>query len=316
MAEPVRRRRSVSPRTTSAIFAPHSAARSSCPCCGRRRPLAYRARTVRGRHHAFGWCAPLEGRRDFVTAARTIQVEDMAVSPDGKPAPARTSVRIVRRAARPGLERSGRSEGPGQLAVLGPAAQCPVLTSVLAERVMRLSEPPGRLAGRLQESGAVSAHANGIGCSSDMTKKVRHAVVLCRRGGVRGSPLGRRPNRARPRAGGCRRQRSRARGEGARLPGPEANARRAVRGPAGWQAVAHATRRPLRRRASLWASWRSQVPAAKPVSAPSNRRSADGCTATRVNPIRDLMLTREARHARHGTAGACRPSFPAEAVRS
>jgi hypothetical protein len=154
---------------------------------------------------------------------------------------------------------------------------------------MRPSEPPCTLAGRLQESGAVSADVNGIGCSSDTMKKVRHAVVLCRRGGDRGSPLGRRPNRARPRAGVCRRQRSRAVREGARLPGPEANARRAVQGPAGWRAVAHATRRPLRRRASLRASRRSQVPAAKPVCAPSYWLSADGCTATRVNSTRDLM---------------------------
>jgi hypothetical protein len=219
---------------------------------------------------------------------------------------------------------------------------------------MRLSEPPCTLAGRLQQSGAVSAHVNGIGCNSDMTKKVRHAVVLCRRGGDRGSPLGRRPNRARPRAGGCRRQRSRARREGARLPGPEANAHRAVQGPAGWKAVAHATRRPLRRRASLWASWRSQVPAAEPVSAPSYWLCADGRTAARVNPTRDLMpILRdicagdgEDMHAQERLArdllrqqdvGGCwtrdadqgsksrsprdrrsvrRPSFPAEAVRS
>src|SRR6202034_1362274 len=149
------------------------------------------------------------------------QVEDVAVSPDGKLAPARTSVRIVRRLA------NWRSSGQ--------VLTVQFWTRVLAERVMRLSEPPCTLAGRLQESGAVSAHVNGIGCSSDMTKKVRHAVVLCRRGGDRGSPLGRRPTRARPRADGCRRQRSRARREGARLPGPEANARRAVQGPAEWQ---------------------------------------------------------------------------------
>jgi hypothetical protein len=190
-----------------------------------------------------------EGRRDCVTAARTSQVEDVAVSRMG----------------------SWR------------------WTRVLAEWVMRPSEPPCTLAERLQESGAVSAHGDGIGCSSDTMKKVRHAVVPCPRGGDRGSPLGCRPNRARPRAGACRRQRSRALGEGARLPGPEANARRAVQGPAGWQAVAHATRRQIRRRASLRASRRSQVPAAKPVSAASYWLSADGCTATRVNSTRDLM---------------------------
>ena len=226
-----------------------------------------------------------------MTAARTIQVEDVAVSPDGKLAPARTSVRIVRRAARPGLEPPGQSEGPGQSAVRGPATQRPVLDQGSSRAGDAAIRATLHACGKASESGAVSAHVNFIGCSSDMTKKVRHSVVLCRRGGHRGSPLGRRPNRARPRAGGCRRQRSRARREGARLPGPEANARRAVQGPAGWQAVAHATRRPLRRRASLWASWRSQVPAAKPVSAPSYWLSADGRTATRVNPTRDLMLT-------------------------
>jgi hypothetical protein len=56
----------------------------------------------------------------------------------------------------------------------------------------------------LYESGALSAHVNGVGCSSDMMKQVCHAVVLCRRGGDRGSPLGGCPNRA----GVCRRQRS------------------------------------------------------------------------------------------------------------
>jgi hypothetical protein len=39
-------------------------------------------------------------------------------------------------------------------------------------------------------------------------------------------------------------------GNGARLPGPEADARRAVPGPAGWQAAARATRRQVRGRAS------------------------------------------------------------------
>jgi hypothetical protein len=157
-----------------------------------------------------------EGRRHCVTAARTSQVEDVAVSPDGKPAPARTSVRIVRqRAARAGLESPGRSEGHGQLA-LRPVLDIQFWTRVLADQVMRPSEPPCTLAARLEESGAVSAHVNGIDCSSDTMNKVRHAVVLCRRGGDGGSPLGRRPNRARPRARVCRRQRSRARREGAR----------------------------------------------------------------------------------------------------
>jgi hypothetical protein len=134
----------------------------------------------------------------------------------------------------------------------------------------------------------------GLGCSSDPTTGVRHAVVLCRRGGDRGSPLVRRPTRARPRAGACRGQRDWVCRGSATVPDPSEAACRAVParlpGPAGRQAAAHAAlRRPLRGRASRWGSRRSRAPAAKPVSAPPCWRAADRCTTRRANSLMPIL---------------------------
>jgi hypothetical protein len=159
---------------------------------------------------------------------------------------------------------------------------------------MRPSEPLVHSCLRVPKAGCSIGARYRLGCSSDPTTGVRHAVVLCRRGGDRGSPLVRRPTRARPRAGAWRGQRAWVCRGSATVPDPSEAACRAVParlpGPAGQQAAAHAAlRRPLRGRASRWGSWRSRAPAAKPVSAPPCRLSADRCTTARVSSTRDLM---------------------------
>jgi hypothetical protein len=73
---------------------------------------------------------------------------------------------------------------------------------------------------------------------------------------------------------------------GGRLPGGAGKAAGACR-PAGGRACRTVT--PAPRSCIAVGSRRSRAPAAKPVSAPPGRLSADRCTTTRVSSTRDLM---------------------------
>ncbi len=137
----------------------------------------------------------------------------------------------------------------------------------------------------------------------------RHAVVLCGRGGDRGSPLGGRPNRARPRAGACRGQRAwvcrgshRAGPVGGRLPGgrrprmPHCDARSAVASRCGCLRLISCRRSSRRIRNAIGSGPRI------PVSAESGQPTA----ASRCGGCRDSQLP-TARRRQRRAVGVARP---------
>ena len=107
---------------------------------------------------------------------------------------------------------------------------------------MRQSEPPVHSCLRVPKAGAASAHVTALAGARTQRQGCGMLWFFAVAAAVGAAPLGRRPNRARPRAGACSGQQARVCRGSAPVPGPSEAARRAVParlpGPAGRQAAA------------------------------------------------------------------------------